>query len=182
MIYFTADFHFYHENIIKFCKRPYSNAEKMNVDLIKNVNDTVDVNDELYILGDFGFGSTSQIKVILNQISCKNLHYIYGNHDKAMCQPDVMKYFKTMGHYKKISHNGVQIIMCHYPLLEWESCHRGAWALHGHTHGTLVLPESLKDKKIVDVGVDVWHYKPVSFIELENFMKNKQNITFGYKE
>ena len=30
MIYFTADIHFYHENIINHTKRPFKNADEMN--------------------------------------------------------------------------------------------------------------------------------------------------------
>ena len=38
MLYFTADLHFYHENIIRHANRPYYNIEKMNDDLIKRWN------------------------------------------------------------------------------------------------------------------------------------------------
>jgi calcineurin-like phosphoesterase family protein len=33
MIYYTSDLHIGHENIIRLCKRPYSNAREMGVDL-----------------------------------------------------------------------------------------------------------------------------------------------------
>lgn len=179
--YFTADLHFYHENIIKFCNRPYANAEIMNVELLKNINETVGEHDELYILGDFGFAPSQKVKPILNQIVCKNLHYVYGNHDKCMKVPDIQRMFKTFSVYGDIAVEGQRIILFHFPLLEWDAGHRGSWMLHGHCHGTLVLPEMLKDKKIVDVGLDCWQYKPVSFDELKNYMKNKTNITYGDK-
>lgn len=156
MTYFTADPHFYHENIIKFCNRPYANAAIMNVELIKSINETVGEQDELYILGDFGFAPSQKVKPILNQIVCKNLHYVFGNHDKTMRQPDVAKYFKSMQEYLTITVEGQQIVMFHFPIIEWFNGHRGSWHLHGHCHGTLVLPEMLKDKKIVDVGLDCW--------------------------
>lgn len=44
-IYVTSDTHFNHENIIKYCKRPYENANKMNESLIKNWNKVVKKED-----------------------------------------------------------------------------------------------------------------------------------------
>ena len=53
MIFFTADLHLGHENIIKQCQRPFNNVEQMDKELIKNWNSVVNENDEVYILGDF---------------------------------------------------------------------------------------------------------------------------------
>ena len=35
-VFFTSDTHFYHANIINFCKRPFANVETMNEALIEN--------------------------------------------------------------------------------------------------------------------------------------------------
>lgn len=52
MIYFTADVHFYHDNIIHLANRPYRNCKEMNEALVENWNRRICVNDEVYILGD----------------------------------------------------------------------------------------------------------------------------------
>ena len=44
MIYFTADIHFYHENIINLTKRPFKNADEMNKKIIDNWNNIVKAN------------------------------------------------------------------------------------------------------------------------------------------
>ena len=53
MVYFTADLHFYHKNIITATNRPFSNEDEMNRVLIQNWNNKVSFNDNVYILGDF---------------------------------------------------------------------------------------------------------------------------------
>ena len=50
MIYFTADHHFGHENVIKHCNRPFSSAEEMDTVLTSNWNSTVKSDDDIYTL------------------------------------------------------------------------------------------------------------------------------------
>ena len=50
MIYFTADTHFGHENVIRFCSRPYATAAEMDEALIENWNSRVKGNDTVLIL------------------------------------------------------------------------------------------------------------------------------------
>ena len=52
MVYFTADLHFYHKNIIKNTNRPFQDADEMNRILIQKWNERVNFNDDVYILGD----------------------------------------------------------------------------------------------------------------------------------
>lgn len=52
MIFFTADTHFGHQNVIRFNNRPFSTVEEMEETLIANWNNRVHQNDTVYVLGD----------------------------------------------------------------------------------------------------------------------------------
>ena len=52
-VYFTADTHFSHKNILLYENRPYQSIEEMDNDLIEKWNKTVGKNDTVYHLGDF---------------------------------------------------------------------------------------------------------------------------------
>ena len=80
MIYFTADIHFYHENIINHTKRPFKNADEMNKKIIANWNNIVKANDEVYILGDVTLKGASNANTVLSQLKGKK-YLIKGNHD-----------------------------------------------------------------------------------------------------
>ena len=71
MIYFTADIHFYHENIINHTKRPFKNADEMNRKIIDNWNNIVKANDEVYILGDVTMKGASNANTVLSQLKEK---------------------------------------------------------------------------------------------------------------
>ena len=51
MIFFTADTHFGHNNVIRFCDRPFSSAAEMDEVMIRNWNARVTGGDTVYILG-----------------------------------------------------------------------------------------------------------------------------------
>jgi calcineurin-like phosphoesterase family protein len=61
MLFFTADTHFGHANIIKYCQRPFSSVEEMNETLIANWNRVVAAEDTVYHLGDVALGDAKPV-------------------------------------------------------------------------------------------------------------------------
>jgi len=169
-IYFTSDFHFGHENIIRLVGRPFSNLEEMHGSLIRSVNARVGENDELYVLGDFSFKlKQAQAWAIRDEIKCKNVHLVCGNHDCGWVGTDA---FKSVSDYRELKTDKGKIVLCHYPFASWNGMRRGAIHLHGHIHsnGTYNLNNLAERKRILDVGVDANEYRPVSLEEVFGMM------------
>ncbi len=88
MYYFTSDNHFFHANIIKYCNRPFTSMEEMNLVMIRNWNEIVTPDDTVFHIGDFGLCKSSEapnapkdpFKFIRNQLN-GNIIFIAGNHD-----------------------------------------------------------------------------------------------------
>ena len=79
-IFVVADTHFNHENIIRYCNRPFNNVYEMNEKIIENWNSVVEKDDTVYHLGDYGFGKKEELQEIFNRLN--GIKYlIMGNHD-----------------------------------------------------------------------------------------------------
>ena len=186
-IWFTADQHFGHENIIKYCDRPYESVEEMDADLIRRWNGKVDRYDVVYHLGDFTLGDIGMAKKYFSQLN--GTIWILNNpwhHDKrwiGLYVDCITKSGSTpllrdpievleLEEYGKDGHP-LAVTLCHYPLAEWDRKHYGAWHLHGHSHGNYE-GEGL----ILDVGVDMaamyfQEYRPFSLEEIVEIMEVK---------
>ena len=66
--WYTADTHFGHENVIRFCDRPFKSASHMDGVLLENMWRVVKPADDLWIIGDFAFGAPAKDKDYLHQI------------------------------------------------------------------------------------------------------------------
>jgi len=77
-IFFIADTHFGDDNIRRYENRPFESVAEMDEKLIANWNNTVDINDEVYVLGDFGAdGYEKEMLSKLNGVK----YLVKGNHD-----------------------------------------------------------------------------------------------------
>ena len=58
--WYTSDHHFGHNNIIRYCGRPFPDADTMDNEMVDRWNDLVDDSDEVWILGDLVMGGKTQ--------------------------------------------------------------------------------------------------------------------------
>lgn len=184
--YFTSDCHVFHKNIIKYTNRPFSSVEEMNEHIAKSW-DVIADGDTLYSLGDFAFGKIEKIYGFLERAKSRrfNLIMILGNHDEEIINNRRMLLdsglVKQILPYKEIKLHNQHIVLFHYGCRVWNRSHHGSWLLFGHSHGSL-SPFG----KSVDVGVDSPYitgkaeYRPFSFYEIKDFMKNRE-IEIGDK-
>lgn len=172
-VWFSSDWHLFHNNIIKYTNRPFSSVEEMNSSIIENWNSKVQNNDICYILGDLGFPRNRDdyysLESLIRKLNGKEIHFICGNHDKDL-KGSTKDLFTSYSSYMEVDVNEQFVVMSHYPMLSWNKSFYQSWMLHGHCHGT--LPEDPHSKR-VDVGVDCWNYSPVSFQELKTKMDSK---------
>lgn len=136
MIYFIADLHFGHKNVMSYDNRRFKTIEENDETIIKNWNNTVGIDDEVYLLGDVSWYNATKTLEILNSLN-GNIHLIKGNHDdKLIRNKDIQKRFAEIVDYKELSlvHSNNKIILCHYPIPCFKNHYYGAYHLYGHVH------------------------------------------------
>lgn len=180
MIYFTADHHFGHKNIIKHCSRPFQTLAEMDEALIANWNAVVKKNDTVYIMGDLFFRNVTSADEYLQRLKGKK-HLLIGNHDKDwMKKTDLPRYFESVERMTEINDGARKITLCHYPMMTWNHISKGSYMIHGHIHNNtdadyFSLIRNMPN--LLNAGVDVNNYRPVGFNELlENNDKFKENM------
>lgn len=75
----TSDTHFWHANVIKYCNRPFADANEMNEKLILNWNEVVQPGDRVIHLGDFSLAARA-VETVVPRLN-GNIELIMGNHD-----------------------------------------------------------------------------------------------------
>ena len=182
-IWFTSDTHYGHKNIVRGVSnwsnksgcRDFDTIEQMNDAMVENINACVKADDTLYHLGDVAMGLFENVAKFLQRLHCQNIHLILGNHDHHIRKDrdGVQSYFASTQklYFKRIGE--IEIMMCHFPMLVWENHHRGAWHLHGHSHGHLDDPVFYQ-RKVIDVGMDAHpEFRPYSFDEIAAIMETR---------
>lgn len=166
-IWFSADYHIGHTNIIKYANRPYKEVEEMDEAIIENFDKYVGKNDIIFFLGDIAFGDDLARRTLCLMLKKAEVHFILGNHDS--------RYLKTINSLATsvntlldIEIDGHPITLCHYAMRIWNKSHFDAYQLFGHSHG-LLQPHG----KQYDVGVDNNKYMPVSYETVKDILKNR---------
>ena len=188
-VWFTADLHLGHGNILRFCQRPFLSAAEQELlqslgargkwrvseeslrrhdeALLEAINERVGPDDMLWVVGDFCWGSLVDAMRYRGRIHCRNVYLVWGNHDHRSVGPA----FSGTIEQGMIEVEGQAIWLNHYPMRSWNRSFQGSWHLYGHVHGLLVAQDAEQDWMLTrDVGVDACDYQPWSFQDLREYM------------
>ena len=172
-IWFIADPHFWHTNVIRHDNRPFESVVQMNEEMIVLWNEFVHPNDEVWLLGDFVYRCPDPVAYYCSEILKRlngKINIVWGNHDKYYAKK-IADQFHACFDMTRIRYNKVQIILCHYALMTWEFCHMGSTHIHGHSHGMLPIR-----RNCLDVGCMNQGYRPISFEEVMSKIAQQNDL------
>lgn len=186
MDYFTSDPHFGHENVIRFCARPFQSLTQMHERLIENYNSRVKETDRCFFLGDVFFNKHAEAEILLKQMHGEKI-LIQGNHDNLSHTQYLRIGFSMVLQEAVIKINGNRVTLSHFPF--WPNWYqrlfipradlrcersrpvdRGQWLLHGHVHKAWFM-----NGKQINVGVDRSRFYPISQTEIQSIMDKNPN-------
>ena len=135
--FYISDLHFGHDNVLRFDNRPFNDIPEHDDYIIKQWNEVVGIDDDVYILGDISwYNSTKSIEIFeqLNGIK----HLIKGNHDyRVLKNPEFRNLFVEIVDYKELNlGNDVGLVLCHYPIPCFKNHYYGWYHFYGHVHNS----------------------------------------------
>lgn len=187
MNYFISDLHFGHKNALSFDNRPFGTIEKHDEYIMNRWNETVGMDDDVYILGDFSWYNATRTLEIFNELNGFK-HLIKGNHDsKLLRNRDIQKLFVEILDYKELClSDGKTVVLCHYPIPCFNHHYYGHYHLYGHVHDSFEWKmmlnikyqmEELYDKpcEMYNVGamIPYINYTPKTLEEILNANKRE---------
>lgn len=176
--YITSDLHFGHNQPFLYEPRGFSSIEEHDKVIIANINEVVNEEDTLYILGDLMLNDTAYGMECLKQIKCQDIRIILGNHDTSArielykTLPNVsVADFATLLKYKKWN-----FMLSHYPMLttnldDDKKPFCRVWNCCGHSHTKEVIDPITKS---IHCELDAWENYPVNLDVIKELIKEIQ--------
>ena len=166
-IFFTADTHFGHGNIIKYCQRPFGSVREMDGVIAENWNRIVNPTDLIFNLGDFSWLGAKQMQALLERLNGRKFLCI-GSHDKRVSR--LVGFFECIRESFLVEVGERQFVFFnHYLHKVWPKSHHGSLHLFGHSHGRMNAYAE-QEGKLLDVGVDSHNFYPWSLDEVAAVM------------
>ncbi len=171
-VWLISDTHFYHKNIIGYCRRPFVDVYEMNNYIINEWNKWVKEKDVVYFLGDLVNSRNNKMtRHVLKRLN-GHIKIIKGNHDRYGAPYDILKYRNTNF---LLIHNPLDINKIGYIKFDW--------TIHGHKHNNDLrnYPFINTKNKTINVSIELTSYRPINIGELDIFIEkcNKNMYTIN---
>jgi len=160
-VFFTADHHFGQGGARGLFKRPFATTALMDDAMRDRWNATVGADDTVWHLGDLAIRHDGpRVETLLAALHGSK-HLVAGNNDPTATRAATG--WASVQVMAEIAVGDTLVVLCHYALRVWNAQGKGAWNLHGHSHGRLA-PLARQ----ADVGVDAWDFRPVTLDEIRH--------------
>ena len=179
MIYFSSDLHFAHTSMpLIYEKRGFTNSDEMSEAVVRNFNNIVNSNDDVYLLGDYFLNGNEKGMHYFSQLNGR-LHLVYGNHDSRVRQELVAKarnVVEVCGYATVLEYKKYHFYLSHYPTLcanydQDKPLKAQVINLCGHAH-TQDRFVDMDKGLIYHVELDAHDLKPVSIDEVISDIKS----------
>lgn len=148
MIFYIADWHYNHANILAFDNRPFTTIEQMNAALVDRWNAAVTPADTVYVLGDMFWGGETKAIPVLDSLNGTKI-LIKGNHDRCK-NAEFRKRFDQISGYMEIEDGDRRVVLCHYPIPCYKNHFHGWYHLYGHVHNSFEANMMEHDKMLLE--------------------------------
>ena len=186
-IWFASDSHYSHKNLIKSLSswksgahRDFKSVDEHNQALVRNINNCAKHDDILFLLGDVAFGGYENVKKFMDQLHCQEVHLILGNHDQHIKtnRDNLQSNFTSVSTRLEVAIDDNMFVLDHYPIREWEGCHKGWYQLYGHQHNLPQTRFSNGDGRTMEVGLDGNpEFRPYSYNEILSLLQNRATVS-----
>ena len=176
-IWVTSDTHFCHNRDFLYDPRGFDCVKDMDEAIVKNWNEVVAPDDEVYHLGDVMLCDNVEGERLLRRLNGR-IHIIAGNHDSE----NRVKIYKNcpnvveVCHARPLHYNGYHIFLSHFPMLTSNfDCEKPLKArtlsFCGHSHTSDPFQDWFLGP-IYHVELDAHNNRPVSIDECLNDINN----------
>jgi len=162
-IFVISDTHFLHDNIIKYCNRPFNSTEGQDKVMIRRWNNVVKTDDLVIHVGDFALHKDSKaVEEIINSLNGRKI-LVKGNHDRKSTH-----WYLTNG-FSFVCDSFVLdgILFTHRPV---EKIEKWKFNIFGHIHNKVL--QKYEDNRYINVSVERINYTPTL---LEKLIKRREN-------
>lgn len=197
-IFFWSDMHLGQEcrswSEPLYVKRGFSSLQEHDSALVQRWNEKVSHDSTVFNLGDmlFGYDGERRLKNYFEMLNFRKMYLLFGNHTAGMKQifeqiegneyiVNSEKIVVFCPSYMEAVVNGTYCVLSHYAIASFNQQGKGAFMIHGHSHGNLHgtdMGNVLYKARVVDVGVEKFP-SPPSFKEIKKLFR-EEPVSFDH--